>query len=111
VLEREKARMKAAEALAWTIKNPLIPAEAGTQAFSPQLFVQITPARIEPLDQLDLPRSIPFFKRRSRRNAVSRLSWASYQTSLATPYLAVKPFRTFSRCSQIRFTSPSVEPM
>ena len=45
-----------------TKRIPLIPAKAGTQAFSPELMIQITPARIEPLDQLDLPGPIPFLE-------------------------------------------------
>jgi hypothetical protein len=50
------------EALGWALKNPLIPAKAGTQVFSPELAVQITPTWIEPFDQLDLPSSVPFLQ-------------------------------------------------
>ena len=33
----------------------------------------------------------------------SRLSWTSYQTSIMTPYVAVKPGKAFSLCCQMRF--------
>lgn len=52
-----------------------------------------------------------FFIRRSRSKAASRVSWASYQTRMFTPYLAVKPERSFSRCVHVREAMSSVEPM
>ena len=48
---------------------------------------------------------------RSRRNAPSRVSCTSYQASIMTPYLAVKPGKAFFLCCRMRFESASVCPV